>query len=127
MLTFDIPIDPVAKGRPRISMHGGTFTPKKTRDFENAVKLYLKLKNKCKSPISGALSVSIVFHVKRPKSVPASKRPWPSVKPDLDNLVKGVLDCLNGLVIEDDASVVCLMAEKRYASKGSIWICISEY
>ena len=127
MFTCEIPIDPVAKGRPKITRHGRAYTPEKTRSFETAVKLFLKKEFRGKKPYSQALTVSLVFHVKRPKSVSATKRPLPTVKPDIDNLVKGVLDCLNGIVIEDDAQVVSLAAEKRYAQQGSIWIGVSEY
>ena len=39
--------------------------------------------------------------------------------PDLDNMVKFVLDGMNGLVYQDDKQVVKLVAWKLFDSKGS--------
>lgn len=36
------------------------------------------------------------------------------VKPDLDNLVKYYLDCMNGIVFADDKQIVELAASKEY-------------
>lgn len=35
-------------------------------------------------------------------------------KPDLDNLVKNPMDCMNGIVYEDDRLVTKIFAEKCY-------------
>lgn len=64
------------------------------------------------APEPGAYRVSITFHIERPKSV---KRSMPTVYPDLDKLVRGVLDALTGRVWADDAQVCELVASKRYA------------
>jgi crossover junction endodeoxyribonuclease RusA len=39
----------------------------------------------------------------------------PSVQPDLDKLVRAVMDALTGIAYSDDAQVVTILAEKRYA------------
>lgn len=55
----------------------------------------------------GAVVVRMVFTFDRPKSVKRSKRPWPSVYPDIDKLARGVLDPLKAAgVIKDDCLVV---------------------
>jgi Holliday junction resolvase RusA-like endonuclease len=36
-------------------------------------------------------------------------------KPDIDNLTKFVLDCLNGIVFEDDSQIVDLCAKKVFS------------
>ena len=36
---FEIPGEPVAKARPRVTKQGITYTPKKTENYENLVKL----------------------------------------------------------------------------------------
>lgn len=48
----------------------------------------------------------------------------PAKKPDLDNVVKAVLDALNGLAWADDKQVVCLTAYKMYASAPGLIVTI---
>ena len=55
-----IPIRPKVKGRPRFSKKGYAYTPKNTRDYENAVKDHYK------GPLfEGPISMSVVFTPKR--------------------------------------------------------------
>ena len=42
------------------------------------------------------------------------KKQPPLVKPDIDNVVKLVMDALNGVAYDDDKQVVRQYAEKRY-------------
>ena len=77
-------------------------------------------------PWDGALSVSMILRLPRPKGASARKRPWPAVKPDLDNLAKGVLDAANGILWVDDAQIVQLSVEKQYGEPG-IWLCLARY
>jgi Holliday junction resolvase RusA-like endonuclease len=41
-------------------------------------------------------------------------------KPDIDNIVKNVLDALNGVLWVDDAQVAHLLAAKRYGSEARL-------
>ncbi|MCF8012478.1 MAG: RusA family crossover junction endodeoxyribonuclease [Clostridiales bacterium] len=59
----------------------------------------------------GAIHADIVFYLLKPKS---TKRTQPTVRPDIDNYVKAVLDVLNGLAYDDDSQIVSLHAQKRY-------------
>lgn len=71
-------------------------------------------------PSAGPLGVSVTFVLPRPKShsgaqgVKASAPPYPAGKPDVDKLVRAVLDALTGIVWLDDSQVVWLKAEKAY-------------
>ena len=67
------------------------------------------------SYLEGPVGVSICFTVPKPKSAPKTRRTWPDRRPDLDKLVRAVLDAITGEVIADDAQVVDLQAHKRYA------------
>ncbi|HSJ75808.1 MAG TPA: RusA family crossover junction endodeoxyribonuclease [Gemmatimonadales bacterium] len=59
------------------------------------------------APFTGAVVMRLVFTFNRPPSVKRSKRPWPSVYPDLDKLARGVLDALKAAgVLKDDCLVV---------------------
>lgn len=54
-----------------------------------------------KKPLKLEAMVSVTMSSKRRKKV------------DLDNLVKAILDCLNGIVFEDDSQIVSLLASKN--------------
>lgn len=61
---------------------------------------------------TGPLTVRAVFEFNRPRSV--KRRRHPSVKPDLDKLLRAVLDALTNVCWQDDAQVVHVTCEKRY-------------
>lgn len=68
----------------------------------------------------GALVVMIVFVMPRPAATPKTKATPPAVKrPDLDKLVRAVLDAIgSALVWADDSQVVTVHAHKRLAELG---------
>lgn len=58
-------------------------------------------------PFAGAVVMRMVFSFARPASVKRSKRPWPSVYPDISKLARGVEDALVAAgVMKDDALIV---------------------
>ena len=69
--------------------------------------------------IDGSIRLEFVFTLARPKSVPTSLRAVPTVKPDLDKLVRAVMDAISleryCQIIKDDSLVTDLHAAKRYA------------
>lgn len=72
----------------------------------------------------GAVRVSLVFQFVRPASAP--RRVWPDVRPDVDKLTRAALDALTvSGVIEDDARIVRLVAEKRYAAEPGVWVTVA--
>jgi Holliday junction resolvase RusA-like endonuclease len=64
------------------------------------------------------LLVAVEFRLERPASVTVRKRAEPSVKPDLDKLVRATLDPLQGLVFAEDSRIVATLSRKRYALPG---------
>lgn len=69
-----------------------------------------------KVPYAGPVVVDVRFHLARPKSVTVKRRPLPTVKPDLDKLIRSTLDALKSAgIYGDDAQVVHLVCGKRYA------------
>lgn len=67
-----------------------------------------------------AVAVRVEFVIERPKSVSASKRPLPVVKPDLDKLIRAIGDALTGIAWKDDGQVTAWIANKRYAEEGEL-------
>lgn len=67
-----------------------------------------------RGPMTGPLCVDLAFWLARPRSAP-KKVIYPAKRPDLDKLVRSVLDGLTaGGAWQDDAQVVSLGARKRY-------------
>ena len=120
-ISYFVPGIPVAKGRPRAyKMHNGhigTYTPDKTVDWERKVRSYA-YEARPATPLEEPLTVCIEFTLLKPKSV-AKKRQYPSVKPDLDNLEKAVLDAMNGLIYTDDALICRKYGAKWYTTNAS--------
>ena len=117
---FIIPGEPVAKGRPKLSRYG-TYTPKKTKEYEEHIKQEWH-KNGYKEPLTGAVMVDITFYrsiqkssSKAAKMAKLTGKVKPTVKPDLDNYIKAVLDGLNGLAWVDDSQIINISATKEYS------------
>jgi len=80
----------------------------------------------------GPLHVQLEFGMVRPKThfrngirredAPSS----PTGRPDLDNLIKFVLDALNGLAWPDDSAVVSISATKIYLYEPQTYLKITQ-
>jgi Holliday junction resolvase RusA-like endonuclease len=73
-------------------------------------------------PMQGALMVSISFGMPIPASYSKKAKEaayWGDLKhtkrPDIDNLMKSILDGMNDIVYFDDAQIVHLTSYKQYA------------
>jgi Holliday junction resolvase RusA-like endonuclease len=65
--------------------------------------------------IEGPVGIKLDFYMLKPRTV---KRDMPTVPPDLDKLIRAVLDALTGIVYLDDAQVVEIQATKSYGEPG---------
>lgn len=123
---------PVGKGRPRFTRTGHAYTPEKTRMYENIVRLRALEAMRGEARLKGAVSVTILARFPVPASYSTKRRvaclqasEKPAKKPDIDNLVKAILDGLNGTIFEDDSQVVQLSAAKTYAEVPGCEIFVS--
>ena len=64
-------------------------------------------------PLDGPVQVTLTFAFLKPKSAP-KKRTRPTTRPDLDKIVRAVLDGLKGIGYRDDSQVTSLSARKRF-------------
>jgi crossover junction endodeoxyribonuclease RusA len=74
-------------------------------------------------PVDGGVKVQLDFIYNRPKS---SKRAFPWVKPDLDKLIRAVLDGLTGVAYIDDCQVILIQATKTYGVAEGVWITVEQ-
>ena len=56
----------------------------------------------------------------------AERQLIPPKKPDIDNVVKIVLDALNRVAYEDDTQVVTCLAHKEWADSDSLHVVMGE-
>ena len=127
---------PVGKGRPRASTRGGfvrMYTDAKTLGYEAAIADEAARAMSGAEPFETPMQMQVSCYYPIPKSWPKKikqeaidEERFPNVKPDLDNVVKAVLDALNGVVYRDDAQVVNLVATKRYATEPRVEVYIFE-
>jgi Holliday junction resolvase RusA-like endonuclease len=108
--TVTIAMTPRAKGRPRMTRTGRTYTPKTTKDAEALIGAAWDGPR-----FDGPVDVTITFAVNEIMiTVRSHKTEHRSkVRGDIDNLCKTVLDGLNGVAWDDDRQVVTLHAAKE--------------
>ena len=77
--------------------------------------------------LDGAVSMTVLFDLPRPKShmgtgrnagvVKASAPEFHNQKPDLDKLTRAVCDAMSGIVYRDDSQIVSLVVQKRWVDR----------
>lgn len=132
-MKFTIHATPKPKGRPRVTRSGHAFTPKATREYEQLIINEWEVQHSQVTPIENPIAVRVIFHMPIPKATSNKARERmaaglevPAKKPDIDNLLKAVLDALNGKAYHDDNQIVEISAEKRYSSNPRTEVFISE-
>lgn len=132
---FEVPGKIIGKGRPRLNSYTGqVYTPTRTKDYENLIIQYFMLKYPRFKPFEGRVSVEITANFEVPKSTKKSDKALmlenkinPLKKPDIDNIVKIILDAMNECAFKDDTQITKLAVEKKYAQEESIYVKIEEY
>ena len=95
---------------------------------------YFLLKYPRYKPFEGRVQVEInaLFEVpkstkKADKELMLSNQINPTKKPDIDNIVKIILDAMNGIAFKDDTQITKLNVEKTYSTPEKVQIKISQY
>lgn len=130
-----IPGNPEPQLRPRATRMGKgirLYDPKKTTDYKHHVRMNASNQWKL-GALVGAIKVTLTIYRKIQKSTTKRDLPLkksgsirPTVKPDVDNYTKGILDALNGVAWSDDSQVVTLIAHKYYSDEPRVEIEIEE-
>ena len=136
MVCFDIEGNPIPKGRPRFRRTKTfitTYTPRKTLDFEDQVRKHSMEAMGKTDLIESPVCVILYFRLPVPQSY-SKKRSEACLsglekhtkRPDLDNLVKSVLDGMNGVIFKDDSQITTLHATKVYSNVVGVNIVVKE-
>lgn len=127
---------PMSQSRPRFNSYSKRAYEKV--DITNYKKrVGYTAKQVIKKPIEKgiALKIDVVFYMQTPKSVSNIKKNAVNLrnevirvtkKPDIDNLLKAILDGLNGIAFDDDNQITDVTMKKRYSLTPRIEIDITE-
>lgn len=136
-IKFIVPGPPQGKARARTvrKKNGQTFsyTPENTVLYENSIKTFYLQETEKIFNHEEPLQVKITACFVPVKSTSKKRRAQmlngdirPTKRPDIDNIVKCILDGLNGVAYRDDTQVVRVEAVKIYAEKAEVRVEITE-
>lgn len=134
-MEFIVEGDPQGKARPRFSQKSGTvYTPAKTAKYEKLIRKAFLAAGGEAIPSDCYVGITVDAYFQIPKSYTKGKRlacqhniNRPDKKPDIDNILKIVLDGLNGVAYADDKQVIEVRCRKFYSvSSGYLKISVSE-
>lgn len=132
---FEVPGKIIGKGRPRLNSYTGVvYTPTRTKDYESLVEQYFLLKYPRFKVLEGRIKVSIIAYFSIPKTTKKAdinemlkNNISPTKKPDIDNIVKSILDSMNKFAFKDDNQITKLEVEKKYSIEDKVYVKIEEY
>lgn len=119
-----IPALTAGKDRPRATRTGRMYNTTRTTNAEARIEMTWKAAGSPRVP-DGPFAVDITLVLDRPAShfrvggglsAAGRRAPFPTRKPDVDNVAKLALDALNKLAWRDDAHAVFVSVEKAWAS-----------
>ena len=133
MIDFTIPGKPKPLKRHRVAKYGRMYDPSHADKKE----MWLQIaKYKPKSPLTGNILLKATFYMERPKNHYRTgkfkhilKEDAPirhGIRPDLDNLLKMVVDVLQPQFIHDDSQICVILAEKEYGKPARTEVTIEE-
>ncbi len=132
---FEIPSKIIGKGRPRLNSYTGKiYTPTRTKDYEELVEQYFLMKYPRYKTLEGRIKMDIIANFEIPKSTTKVAKAQmldniisPTKKPDIDNIVKIILDAMNNVAFKDDTQITKISVEKKYSEVEKIFVKIEEY
>ena len=118
MITFQVDGQPVPQGSMKV-INGHVIHSKGSELAAWRSAIALRAKEAGAKPHNEPVEMEMIFTMMRPRTV---TRPEPSVAPDLDKLVRAVLDGLTAIAYRDDGQVVRLTATKQYGLEPGLWV-----
>ena len=135
-ITFAVYGEPVAKGRPRFSTKGKfpvAYTPEKTKAYEFEVGMMAVAAMGGSKPLEGALEAFIYVTFAVPDSY-SKKRTEACLndsekhtkRPDLDNLIKSVIDGMEKIVFLNDSQITSIYSTKVYGEVAKVEVLVRQ-
>ena len=123
-VTFRVDGQPHAKGRPRFTRKGGfvrAYTDEKTLAYESIIRQAAQKSMGGSKPLKTALDAFIYISFAVPLSYSKKRKEAclnglerHTKKPDIDNVVKAVLDGCDKVIFENDSQIINLYVTKKY-------------
>lgn len=121
IIELTIPGEPQGKQRHKWSPRG-TYSPKKTVNYETYIKELFAVKYPDFIPVESVLEIVLIAWLMIPSSASKVKKILmqamelrPGKRPDVDNLIKVVMDALEKLAYKNDAQIVTAKIDKFYS------------
>lgn len=133
-IEFAIPGPPKGKDRPQFNRQTGTvFTPAPTKHYEQAVQAAYLNASQYMAEKDQPMAIYVTAFVEIPASDTKKKKERkllgflkPVKKPDVDNILKIVMDGLNGIAYPDDKQITDAHVKKRYSSEPRVEVVLME-
>jgi Holliday junction resolvase RusA-like endonuclease len=123
---YQVDGEPISLQRPRF-YSGRIYDSQKAAKFTYSNRL--RIIHDDKPLYTGPLHMEILFYFQPPKKMAYKKRNahrFHHFKPDIDNCIKWVLDCANGVLYNDDSCVSSLNTRKYYSDDPRTCIKLSK-
>ena len=122
MTTLFVPGTPTPQGSTKAFVRNGramiTHSNNKTMPWRDSIAAHAMERHGLIYPRPTALRIDMIFLMPRRAAEPKRRIDPHTRKPDLDKLVRAVLDALTGVWIEDDSQIVAIGASKETAAVG---------
>jgi Holliday junction resolvase RusA-like endonuclease len=130
VITLSIQGPPVGKQRARVTRTGHAYTPAKTVNYEALVKQTFAAKYPDFVPMAGPARMTLSIWLMESKETQRKLRRginvYPTIKPDISNVLKSIEDALNGLAYVDDKQLVWVEVVKAYSNKPRVEVIVKE-
>ena len=135
-IMFTVYGHPIAKGRPRFSTRGKfpvAYTPEKTKTYESEVGMMAKVAMGASKALEGALETFIYVTFPVPPSY-SKKRTEACLnntekhtkRPDLDNVIKSVIDGMDKIVFNNDSQITSIHSTKVYGQVAKVEVMVRQ-
>ena len=135
-IMFTVYGHPVAKGRPRFSTRGKfpvAYTPEKTKTYETEVGMMARAAMGASEVLEGALETFIYVTFPVPPSY-SKKRTEACLnntekhtkRPDLDNVIKAVIDGMDKIVFNNDSQITSIHSTKVYGEVAKVEVMVRQ-
>lgn len=128
VIDFEFDLEPVAKERPRARVMGKgpkafatLYTPPKTKEYEGLIaklsanQMLSQFPQGYVVPADQPVDIKVQFVLPRPKSQTEAAHCLD--RRDVDNMLKSLLDGMQGAILEDDKCIVSISAKKVYTEE----------